>query len=271
MHTARFTPTDAGCRLNSICPRTSAIQSATGSATRSLSKRPASTTRRRSTASDIRTATSCESSNASAVATSATSTSRSRSTTRRCTRGHSSSTSRTTCSRTATSSRCFQRTRKTARGLARRNELRTENLEVRTEVPDSSSQFLVLSSYFLLRKRIRPALEFHQLARVSLAALRVERRAGCVRRVDSFALPAGVRVVDAAVHTLREETHRIRHAECQEFAVDERQQPFRKIARRDGDLLADAEQVEPIDEVVVDGVGAAAVDRAFVVRPGQRI
>src|SRR5215212_189593 len=56
----------------------------------------------------------------------------------------------------------------------------------------------------LLRRRVGPHLELHQLARVPLAAFGVERSARRVGREDRLALPAAVRVVDAAVHALRE-------------------------------------------------------------------
>src|SRR4030095_7834953 len=78
----------------------------------------------------------------------------------------------------------------------------------------------------LLRQRIRPHLESNQLARRALAALHVERRARRDRRVDALALPASLRIVDAPVHSLREEPHRVGHAQREELAVDEREQPF---------------------------------------------
>jgi hypothetical protein len=52
---------------------------------------------------------------------------------------------------------------------------------------------------------------------------------------------------------------------------DERQHSLGQVAGRKRHVLADAEHVEAIDEVVVRRVGAGVVDRALVIRTRQGI
>src|SRR5688572_16383354 len=74
------------------------------------------------------------------------------------------------------------------------------------------------------RERIRPDLELHQLARRSLAAFDVKRRARRVGAPDAFPLPSRLHIVNAPVHPFRVKTHRVWNAERQELAVNEREQ-----------------------------------------------
>src|SRR6266545_8018495 len=77
----------------------------------------------------------------------------------------------------------------------------------------------------LLRQRIRPHLELHELRPLALAdAFVVERRAVAGGGPDAAALPAGVRIVDAAIEGLRIEAHRIRHHHVDHLAVLQRNQ-----------------------------------------------
>src|SRR5579883_2454922 len=67
-----------------------------------------------------------------------------------------------------------------------------------------------------VRQRIRTHLEMHDLGQVALAAFQMERRAVAGRGPNAPSLPAAVRIVDAAVHALGIEAHRIRHAHIDE-------------------------------------------------------
>src|SRR5580658_735018 len=70
---------------------------------------------------------------------------------------------------------------------------------------------------------------------------------GCARTPcgpDSFALPAGLRVVEAPVHPLGEETNRIRYPQYSELAVDQGNERIRRIAGNDGRVLAQPQRVE---------------------------
>src|SRR5579871_6767444 len=58
-----------------------------------------------------------------------------------------------------------------------------------------------------VRQRVRTQLELHQLGLSSLAALHVEGGACGDWGVDCFALPAGIRIVDAAVQAFRVVAH----------------------------------------------------------------
>src|SRR5262245_55699546 len=71
----------------------------------------------------------------------------------------------------------------------------------------------------LLRQRTGPELELHDLRAGAAAAFHVKRRARGSRRPESLALPAGVRVVDPAVHPLRVVAGRIRHTHDDPLAV----------------------------------------------------
>src|SRR5881296_3222028 len=96
---------------------------------------------------------------------------------------------------------------------------------------------IVASNRFMrsLRERIWAKLELHDLARRPLATLDVERRPGAVGRPQPFALPASVRIIDAAVHPLGVEAHRIGNAQVHEMAVHEGEQRLAGVAGGDRD------------------------------------
>src|SRR5258708_20537352 len=70
-----------------------------------------------------------------------------------------------------------------------------------------------------VRQRIGPYLHLVDLGRILRAALVVEHRARARHGPRAFAFPAGVRVVDAAVHELGIETQRIGHTQGHHLAV----------------------------------------------------
>src|SRR5213593_303806 len=122
-----------------------------------------------------------------------------------------------------------------------------------------------------LRERIGAKLELHDLARRPLAALDVERRPGAVGRPQPFALPAAIRIVDAAVHPLGVEAHRIGNAQVHELAVHEGEQRLVGVAGGDRDALAEPERVELIDPDVVARLGAARLRHVLQLRAGEWI
>ena len=65
----------------------------------------------------------------------------------------------------------------------------------------------------LPRQRIRPNLEVHDLAFSALSAFDMPHEVGTVIRPEPAAFPAGVRIVDAPVHTARIESEGIRNAQ----------------------------------------------------------
>src|SRR6266571_5771597 len=70
-----------------------------------------------------------------------------------------------------------------------------------------------------VREWIRTNLDLVDLRPVLRAALVVEHGARARHRPQTFAFPAGARVVDASVHELGVEAQRIRHAQVDHLAV----------------------------------------------------
>ena len=104
-----------------------------------------------------------------------------------------------------------------------------------------------------MRQRIGAQLEVHhQRARQRLArrartggvnAFDVRWRSVAGGHPQSFALPAGIRIVDAAVHAFGEETHRIGDAQFNDLPVRHRVQCIREIAGPDGRVRAQTQDV----------------------------
>src|SRR6478672_13495082 len=74
----------------------------------------------------------------------------------------------------------------------------------------------------LARERIRSELKFHHLRQGTQAAFEMERRAVAGGGPDAPAFPAGIGIIDAAVHALGEKAHRVRHAHLDELAIHQR-------------------------------------------------
>src|SRR5262249_26244201 len=102
-----------------------------------------------------------------------------------------------------------------------------------------------------LGQRIGPQLELHHLAGRALAAFDVIGRAARIGRPQTFAFPASIWIIDAAIETLGVEAHRIRHAQRDELAVHQRLDRIRQIAGRHRHILAEPEGIELIDPGVV--------------------
>src|SRR5690242_20945813 len=95
----------------------------------------------------------------------------------------------------------------------------------RTEGPPYSETriaFMVVSSSPC--EWIGTELELHDLTGRALAAFEMERGAGGEGRPHRSPLPAALGIVDAPVHALGVEAHRVRHAQVDELAVDQREQ-----------------------------------------------
>src|SRR5262245_45230838 len=103
----------------------------------------------------------------------------------------------------------------------------------------------------LFRERIGPHLELHDLRPLTLATFVMERRAVAGRRPDAAALPAGVRVIDAAVHGFGIEAHRVRHHEVDHLAVLERDDRLVLVAGGERHVRAQPKRVVLVDPGIV--------------------
>src|ERR1700677_2900677 len=91
----------------------------------------------------------------------------------------------------------------------------------------------LLSTHRSPCQRIGPDLQVVNLGLRLLTPFVMERGARAKRRPQSAPLPAGILVVDAAVHVLREEAHWVRYPQIDQLAVRERQEGLAAIGRCD--------------------------------------
>src|ERR1044072_5362721 len=103
-----------------------------------------------------------------------------------------------------------------------------------------------------VRQRIGPELEMRRERLGAFAAFDQPWRAIAVCRPQAAALPARIRIVDAAVKTLGVEAERIRHANRNHLAVlVERDQTVHQIRGRHRDVVTEPEGVVLVDPRVV--------------------
>src|SRR6185369_11373112 len=102
----------------------------------------------------------------------------------------------------------------------------------------------------------------------AFAAFDQPRRAITVRRPQAAALPAGIRIVDAAVEALGVEAERVWHADRDHLAVlVEGDEAVHQVGGRHRDVVAKPEGVVLVDPRVVARLGAVLAD-AFEARAG---
>ena len=99
----------------------------------------------------------------------------------------------------------------------------------------------------------------------------MEHRARAGGGPHSASFPAGVRVVDAAIHILAEEAHGIRNVYVHELAVDKREERLAAVGLGDRHIGPEPERVVPIDPEVIRVLGAAGVGDSFELRPRKLI
>src|SRR6266446_4018089 len=109
-----------------------------------------------------------------------------------------------------------------------------------------------------VRQRVRTKLELDDLGRRSLAGFTMEWWPVAVRRPQTAALPAAIRIINAAIDPLGEEAQRIGHPHVDPLAIDERHQGLVGVAGRQRHVVAKAERVLLVDPGVVAGFSAAA-------------
>src|SRR5207237_3819061 len=84
-------------------------------------------------------------------------------------------------------------------------------------------------------------------------------------------LPVLFRVVDAPVEPLGVIAHRVRHAQHDELALDQREQRIVEVAGGDRHVLAEAKGVELVDPGVIARLDAARVGDVLELRSWERV
>ncbi|PYR25723.1 MAG: hypothetical protein DMF92_20025, partial [Acidobacteria bacterium] len=102
-----------------------------------------------------------------------------------------------------------------------------------------------------VRKRIGTQLELGCIGRGSLAAFAVPRRAAAKRRPQSPGAPPTVGIVDAPLHSLREERHRVRDGDVDPLPIRERLHPIGLIVEDHHRVFAQSEDVMHVDPDVI--------------------
>src|SRR5579862_543010 len=110
-------------------------------------------------------------------------------------------------------------------------------------------------------------LEVNHFTTGSLARFAVERSSRGPGGPQTFALPSGFRIVDAAVEPFGEKADGVWNAQDHPLAVDQREQRIGIVAGSHGNILAQAEGVELIDPIVIVRVGAAVFFAALELWP----
>src|SRR5262245_41888841 len=94
-----------------------------------------------------------------------------------------------------------------------------------------------------IRQRIWTQLELSHIGRSPPAAFTMPRRAAAPRHPQSPRVPPAVEIVDAPVHSLGEEAHRVWDGDVDPLPVRERLHTVRLIVEYDHGVFAQAEDV----------------------------
>src|SRR5467141_4781802 len=117
---------------------------------------------------------------------------------------------------------------------------------------------------------VRANLELDHLGQGSLASFHVEWRPVPVGGPQTAAFPAGIRIVDAAVHPLGIEAERIRDTHVDPLAVHEGHERLVGVAGGHRYVGAETRGVELVDKGEVARFGAAAFSHVLELRSPER-
>jgi hypothetical protein len=109
----------------------------------------------------------------------------------------------------------------------------------------------------LPRKWIRPQLKLEHFTCGSFSTLHMKRSARTDGSPEPAPFPAGVGIVDPAVHPFGIETQRVRHTQFYPLTVFQREQSFRFVAGIDGNIFAQSQRIELIDPCIIARLGTA--------------
>src|SRR5262245_24484818 len=128
----------------------------------------------------------------------------------------------------------------------------------------------------LVRQRVGTHLNVNRDRRHALAAFLEPRRPVALRRPQTSAFPAGLRIVDACIESLGIEAERVGDPQQYHLAVDQGGEAVILIGGRDRHVAAEADRVMLIDPGVVARLGAVVANalesrsRIFVEAPSLR-
>src|SRR5207248_4491123 len=125
----------------------------------------------------------------------------------------------------------------------------------------------------LVCERVGAQLEVQDLAGRSFAAFGVKRRSGTVGGPQSLSFPAAFRIIDPAVHPFCVESHRIGHAQDNEFpGIGQKgKQGIIPVAGGNRHIPSQPQGVELVHPVVVTGLGASRVGDSLQLWPRELI
>src|SRR5437667_2657537 len=149
-----------------------------------------------------------------------------------------------------------------------RAELRLDPIRIYKRACDHIRAFRRVNSP---RERIGTHLNLIDLRSRRDAAFVVEDRAGARGRPQSAAFPPSAGIINASIHVLAEETHRVRNVDVYELSVDQRQKPLTAVGLRDRYVGSEPESVVAIHPDVIGVIGAAGIDDVLELRPWEWI
>src|SRR4051812_23573102 len=116
-------------------------------------------------------------------------------------------------------------------------------------------------AFISVRQRVGPQLEMRCQRLGAFAAFDQPWRAIAVRRPQTAAFPAGLRIVDAAVEPLGVEAERVRDANRNHLAVlAEGNQAVHQVGGRHRDVIAHAERIVLVYPRVIARLGTVVAD-----------